>query len=184
MPAKPGSGPQVTWRTHVLIGIDALWLLAAVPGIVTPQDLGLLCAVAAFGALLPDLDAGDAKVAHLSVGGIRLLGPISRAMRRTLGHRGPMHSPFALVPLGAACLALGILWDGPAAAALWLGYASHLAADACTRTGIPLGRSDRRLFLLPEPIRFVTGSLAEERLLPFLASIALVLLLPALLRGP
>ena len=59
------------WRTHALLGVGALWLLAPVPGALTPGNVGPLCALAAFGALLPDLDAEESKVKSLGVMGIR-----------------------------------------------------------------------------------------------------------------
>jgi membrane-bound metal-dependent hydrolase YbcI (DUF457 family) len=47
--------------------------------------------------------------------------------------------------------------------ALSLGYASHLAGDACTRTGIPLLYPRRTHYhLLPHRTRVVTGSEYEE----------------------
>ena len=59
-----------------------------------------------------------------------------------------------------------------------LGCASHLAADATTRSGIPwLYPDQKRYHLLPRSWRFVTGSMAEEALFPFLfAAVALLLL--------
>jgi hypothetical protein len=66
--------------------------------------------------------------------------------------------------------------------ALTLGYGSHLAADACTRSGIPflyfhVSRNKRRYHLLPPRLRFVTGSDAEAALLPLLGLLILLLLL-------
>ena len=158
-------------RTHALLGMASLWLLAPVPSVITPGNVGALCALAAFGALLPDLDANSSTVRALKVGKIRPFAPIAFVAHRTWGHRALLHSPAGLLAFGGLCVPVGLLWGAPLALALFLGYASHLAGDACTRTGIPgwPNRPDRRLFLLPGPLRLVTGSSAEEALLPLLA---------------
>ncbi len=178
----------MTWRTHVLAGVGNLWLLEALPGGLTagvgPGNAGLLAAVAALGALLPDLDAADSKARHLRVGGVAPLLLPSLVLHRAFGHRGLLHSALGLVLFGLlACLPLALWFGWQPPLALWLGYASHLAADACTRTGVPLLYPDRtRRFLLPPRLRLVTGSPAEEALLPLLALAVLpVLLLPLFL---
>ena len=68
-----------------------------------------------------------------------------------------------------------------------LGYASHLAADASTKSGLPLlyvpwfYPHKKRYHLLPPSLRFTTGSQAEEVLFPLLALLILLLLLSHLL---
>jgi inner membrane protein len=167
------------WRTHVLFGMSSLWLLAPVPAVLTNHNVGPLCALAAFGALLPDLDAEESKVKSLSWKGIRPFAPLAQAVHRTWGHRGLLHSPLGLGVAAGGAILLALLGYGLPALALWLGYASHLAADACTKTGIPgwPNRPERRLYLLPRGWRFVTGSMAEETLLPLLALAVMALLL-------
>lgn len=173
----------MTWRTHALAGAGSLWLLTALPrGLETGAGLdnvGWLVALAALGALLPDLDAAESKAKHLSVGwGIAPLALPALILHRAFGHRGLLHSALSLALFG---LPLSFWWGGPSSLALVLGYASHLAADACTRTGIPfLYPLRRRLFLLPPALRLVTGSVEEEALLPLLAALVLLLLLTTL----
>lgn len=167
------------WRTHALLGVCALWALAPFPGAVTSYNVGPLCALAAFGALLPDLDADRSKVRSLQVMGIRPFVPIALLAHRAWGHRALLHSPLGLLLFGGLCVPVALLWGWLPALALWLGYASHLAGDACTKTGIPSwpNRAEKRLYLLPARYRFVTGSWAEEALLPLLAlPVALLLL--------
>jgi len=161
----------MTGRTHALLGMASLWLLAPVPALVNPGNVGALCAVAAFGALLPDMDASASTIRSLKVGGLRPFAPVASVANRTWGHRALLHSPAGLLAFGGLCLPVGLLWSVPFALALFLGYASHLAGDACTRSGIPgwPNRPDRRLHLLPPPFRLVTGSLAEDVLLPVVA---------------
>lgn len=172
----------MTGRTHALLGMASLWLLVPVPGLVTPGNAGALCAVAAFGALLPDLDASASTIRSLRVGRVRPFAPVGFVANRAWGHRTLLHSPAGLAAFGALCVPAGLLWGLPLALALFLGYASHLAGDACTRTGIPgwPNRPDRRMHLLPARLRFVTGSLAEDALLPLLALAVFLLVMTRL----
>jgi len=54
----------MTWPTHALFGISMLWLSAPLPPELVGYDVGTLDAVAALGALLPDLDASESKIKH------------------------------------------------------------------------------------------------------------------------
>ncbi len=157
-----------------------------------PDTVGPLAAFAAVGALLPDLDAAQSKICSFQIKGIRPFVPLSFLANRAFGHRGLLHSPAGWAGFGLLCLTLafflrGTGWDWEPPLGLFLGYGSHLVADACTRSGIPttglprLIRHTRRLYLLPTRWRFVTGSLAEEALLPVLAGGAMLLLLPFLI---
>lgn len=59
-----------------------------------------------------------------------------------------------------------------------MGYASHLLADAATKSGIRLlYPRNNRYHLLPKPWRFTTGSMAEEVLMAPLAASVLFFLL-------
>lgn len=70
----------------------------------------------------------------------------------------------------------------PIVAALSLGYASHLAGDACTRTGIPLFYPQRKNYhLLPIRIRVVTGSEYEELFFVVFAMLNICLLMARLI---
>lgn len=166
-------------RTHALLGAGSIWLLSAVSGAVTNANVAPLCAIAAFGALLPDLDASQSMVRSLKVGSVRPFAALGFVAHRQWGHRALLHSPVGLVAFAGLCVPVGLLCRPLPAAALWLGYASHLAGDACTRTGIPgwPNRPDRKIFLLPPRFRLVTGSPAEERMVPLFAVAVLLLLL-------
>ena len=66
-------------------------------------------------------------------------------------------------------------------AALCLGYASHLAGDACTCTGIPLLYPRRESFhLLPVKLRVVTGTAFEELIFVLFALLDVCLLMAQL----
>ena len=167
------------WRTHVLFGMASLWVVSPIPNLLTNHNVGPLAAFAAFGALLPDLDADASKIRSLSWGGVRPFVPLSTMLNRWFGHRGLLHSPIGLCIAGCAALGLTAVGYGLPALATWIGYMSHLAADACTRTGIPgwPNNSQDRLFLLPVKWRITTGSSVEEALLPLLALVVLGLML-------
>lgn len=173
------------WRTHTLVGISSLWLLAPLPNVLTTETIGPLAVLATLGALLPDLDAQQSKIRSLEVRGLRPFVPLSLLANRAFGHRGLLHSLPGWLGFGLLCLALALWWGWEASLALFLGY-SHLAADACTKSGIPgwPNNRSRRLHLLPPGLRFVTGSPAEDALLPLLAFSALWLLLRFLMPHP
>ena len=183
------SGGDMQWRTHVLIGLNALWLLEALPGGVQREQLPLMLGAAAFGSLLPDLDAAQSKIKHLSAWGIKPFFLPSVAIYYAFGHRGFLHSTGALVLVAMASIPLSAYLGWPVGAALVLGYGAHLAADACTRSGIPFlyfppfSRNKRRYHLLPPHLRFVTGSDAELALFPFISLLLLLLLLRHLAPG-
>ena len=169
----------MTWPTHTVFGISALWLLAPLPPELVGYDFGTLAAFAAFGALLPDLDASDSKIKHLKLLGTQLTPFFlpSQVIHRSDRHRGILHSLAGLSMAAGVSMPL-TLWVGRApVVALLLGYASHLAGDACTRTDIPLLYPRKgRYFLLPARLRIVTGSDVEEVFFAVFACLSLVLL--------
>lgn len=171
-------GGDMTWRTHTLAGLSSIWLLALFPLGVTPISIAASAVWAAFGALLPDLDANNSKLRHLKIAGLKPLVPIAQSLNRGLGHRGLLHSLLGFGIISGASLVFIPSLGWQAMAALMLGYASHLAMDAMTRSGIPwLYPSPKRYHLVPPAWRFVTGSHAEASLLPILALSAGMLLL-------
>ena len=131
------------------------------------------------GALAPDLDASESQLKRFAIAGITPLAPLARTLHRTFGHRGLLHS-LAGLSIFSVLLAWPVaLWFGwTGGVALALGYASHILADAATKSGVPLLYPRRRRYhLLPKGWRLTTGSLAEEALLPFIAFAILLLLL-------
>lgn len=186
-PERAGGRGTLTWPTHAAGGIAALWLLAALPGAVTPTTVGPLAVLAAGAALLPDLDAQRSKIRSLSLGPVRPLDPLGALIYGAWGHRGPLHSLPGLAAFGlVAALPLGLRWGGVYGIAALLGYGSHLLLDAMTRHGVPLwparGRDGRlgfrrRSHLLPPAWRFVTGSQAEDVFQALLFGADLLLLL-------
>ncbi len=190
----------MTWATHPLLGISTLWLLAPLPSENWHVNIGVLAAVAAFGALLPDLDASESKIKHLRIPHMQIKPFLLPAIivNRTEQHRGLLHS---LVGLGlvAFCALPSVFYAGwSPLPAFVLGYASHLLADSATKSGIELLYPRRtrlyprrtrlyprrtRYYLLPKAWRFTTGSFAEETLMVPLAVSVLTLLLNNLFNG-
>ncbi len=183
-------------RTHAIGGVASLWLLYLLflgSGITTtsdPANLGALAAFAALGALLPDLDAQESSLKHLTLLSSRRNGITLKPfalpatlLARVLGHRGLSHSAMGLGVAGVVIgLPLSIALGWQSAVALLLGYASHLLLDACTKSGIPFLYPDRnRRFALPPVLRVTTGSAAEEAVFALLALLAFGLFIPLLL---
>lgn len=138
----------------------------------------------AVGALLPDLDSPRSLLTAWQIAGVSPLRPLARVIHRTFGHRGVLHSllGWAIASCGFAALCLLPSWNGIGSFALSIGYLSHLIADSSTKTGIPFLYPDRQRYrLLPKPLRFSTGSLAEEVLFAVLAVVFLAALIAALL---
>lgn len=171
------------WRTHVLAGIGSLWLLEMIPLGIETDILPLCIGLAAFGALLPDLDANESKIKYFAVAGVQPFALPAQAFYRSFGHRGFLHSASALVLVSLLSLPVASYFGWQPWLTLALGYASHLAADACTVSGIPfcyipgLNPNRIRYHLLPRQLRFVTGSEAEAALMPLLALLVLLLVL-------
>ncbi len=171
----------MTWPTHTLFGISTLWILAPIPPEILGYDFGVFAAIAAFGALLPDLDASESKIKHLRIPNTQIKPFLLPAtvVSRTDQHRGLLHSLAGLGFVAATtALPVWMVCGWAPALALLLGYISHLVADAATISGIRLlYPKAARYYLLPRSWRFTTGSLAEEVLMALLALSVLTLLL-------
>jgi inner membrane protein len=158
--------------THELVGVS----LAVAAGRVleaAPVETAGLAAAALFGSRLPDVDQLGARV-HRSTRLERrtLIARTAGALLRlplmlfavVVPHRTVTHS--ALACAVAAGLAALVAMPAGGTVALMvaggvaIGYASHVAADACTPTGVSLWApvSRRRVWLLPRRARIRTGS--------------------------
>ena len=148
----------MTWRTHALVGVNSLWLLE--PRAAGHQRRESPRATSdcwqrppPSGALLPDLDA--AAVARSSI--CRRAGALTPFLALPLLLHRPSATGVCCTPRwdwrssGCWSLPLSFWWGWPPSLALLLGYASHLAADACTRTGIPLLYPRRGASSCPRP---------------------------------
>lgn len=171
------------WRTHVLCGINALWLLAPLPPEILQANMGILAAAAALGAPMPDLDASESKIKHLTIPSTQFKPFLLPALMvsKTDQHRGLLHSLTGLGMMALFAIPTSFYGGWAAFVAFLLGYASHLIADSATKSGISLFYPRlTRYYLLPTAWRITTGSLAEEVLMAPLASSVLLLLVDAL----
>ena len=174
----------MTWPTYTLFGISVLWILAPLPPELLNTDFGVLAAAAAFGALLPDLDASESKVKHLEIPNTQIKPFMLPALivSRSEPNRGLLHS-FAGLGMKALFVVPAVFWVGWApVTALLLGYFRHLIVDAATKSGVwLLYPNSKRFHWLPPAWRFTTGSVAEDALLIPLALCAAGILLQHLL---
>src|SRR3954454_3796836 len=176
--------------THEIAGIALALAAARVLDASSAESVGV-AAGALIGSRLPDVDQPGARahrpsllerrsvVVGIAGAALRLPGRVFAVLVR---HRGVTHSALACA-LSAGAAALVAYPAGPAglvvAAGIGLGYAAHVAADACTPGGVTLWAplSRRRMWLLPRGLRITTGSLPEALLAAALvAALAAVLL--------
>jgi inner membrane protein len=144
--------------SHVVVGLAA-WTLAA-PAIGLPALSPEALALAAVGALLPDIDHPHSWVGRRA----RL---VSRPLASLLGHRGVTHSLLAVLAGAALLASQGVARD--ALDPLAVGYLSHLAADALTPAGLRLAWPMRARVAVPI---CRTGSAAEALIVAGLAALA------------
>lgn len=172
--------------THQIVGVGVAAVSVAaldVHGTAAAAVLG----AAWLGSLLPDADLAGARVYRRTrierrVPLLRGVGALLRLPLRLLAilpHRGVTHSVLAcvLVALGTSALVSLAEPDlaSATAAGMAAGYGAHVAADACTPSGVaalaPFSR--RRAWLLPAPARIRTGS-AREYVTAALATVLFV----------
>jgi inner membrane protein len=164
----------VTGKSHLTIGVVtyvSVWLGPLGP-VMAPLFGGSRAALAlpaagllvAFGALLPDIDHPRGALAQEEIAGVPVFKPLAWGIGTLFGHRGPTHSLLAL----AVVILFGQWPWAPWERANigWLigwGYASHLAADALTKSGVPLFWPLAARFGFPpvRALRLVTGSWRE-----------------------
>jgi membrane-bound metal-dependent hydrolase YbcI (DUF457 family) len=169
--------------SHQIAGVGLAAVSAAAVDAST-STAAVLLGAAWLGSMLPDADRAGTRVYHRTrlERRVALLGVLGRLVRlplrllTLLPHRGVTHSVFACA---AAAVLAGLLVSaadpavaGVAAGGMAIGYAAHLAGDACTPSGIaawaPLSR--RRCWLLPRALRVPTGSLREYALTALVAA--------------
>lgn len=78
----------MNWRTHIAVGANAVWLMG-LQGHVDDSIIVLLPA-AMLASLLPDLDAGSAKIHYIGKGALGGFKGLFRG--KYFHHRGIMHS--------------------------------------------------------------------------------------------
>ncbi|MFN8514844.1 MAG: metal-dependent hydrolase [Thermomicrobiales bacterium] len=183
----------MTGKSHMTIGLvtyASLWVQPLGPfhapllgGSRSLLAVPVALAIVAFGSLLPDIDHPDSSLANEKVIGLPIFLPFAWVIGKIFGHRGVTHSLLAvagLIALGKVSQlpweALNLDWLRAAGEALryvwtdlnlgWLivwGYAWHMAADALTRSGIPLFWPLPARFGIPpvRRLRFTTDTWPE-----------------------
>lgn len=109
---------------HILIGMGVGVALTAW----RPDEAFAVISLAALGGLLPDIDHHGSMIG-------RRAGVVSLLAQRLLRHRGAIHSVLAAHVVAVTTLL--VTGNQAWAAALWLGYLSHLLADGFSRAGVP-----------------------------------------------
>ncbi len=155
------------WMTHVLIGLF-FYLVLSRFGVLPVSLLGVL--FVSLGSVLPDIDHPRSFVSHLSA-----FFRFGSKLIHLGGHRGPMHTIWAVLFLTS--LVIAITRRLPisalvASSAFALGYVAHLIADSFTRSGVawfyPVDRHR-----ISGPIR--TGGFIEVGLFFVMSAMVLVL---------
>ncbi|MFC1687037.1 metal-dependent hydrolase [Patescibacteria group bacterium] len=156
--------------THAVIGANTVWI----PVLCNVPVFPWFILIGAFAALLPDLDASESKIKHLSLSGyigkmrirIKPFAPLSMIFSRLFGHRGALHS-LTVVVIVAVATSFLIPYTSVVTWYLFIfGYASHLVADACTRSGIELFWPFKNRFrFFPKILRIRTGGMVDSLLL-------------------
>ncbi len=140
--------------THGVIGAVAYAGVVSFSGD-APEPVAVGAAM--LGAWLPDVDTPNSKAGFC-------VYPFAVWMEGKFGHRTITHSVVGTLIFAALCAPLLYFPHlRPLFFALLCGYASHLLADASTKSGVPLAwpRRDRWVFPGNEQFRVKTGSGAE-----------------------
>jgi inner membrane protein len=152
-------------HSHIILGAAA-GLAGYAVGLIHPVGWAHIagCVVASIaGSLLPDLDSDESTLRQMT-GTARSNGCLGRLVSGmvgvvTGGHRAATHTLTALLVVGLFAWKV----EQPWALAFAVGYLAHIVADMLTHAGVPLfwPISDRRIHLLPGPLRVTTGSFIE-----------------------
>ena len=145
----------MTWRTHIAVGANAIWLTGIFGRI--DNSIVILLPVAIVASLLPDIDASSAKI-HYAAGGV--LGIFKGSFYgKYFHHRGLMHSlPVTL--LWFILLEIFFYNSTPLLAPVFaLSYFSHSLIDGLnTGVGYLYPFVHKRFALVPKIMRSQVGS--------------------------
>lgn len=148
----------MTWRTHVAIGANAIWIVGFFGKV--DQSILIYLPVAMLASLLPDIDATSAKIHYVGGG---TLGLFKGAFYgKYFHHRGLMHSFFVSALI---LIILLIIFNNsyPLLPFVFaLAYISHPIIDGFnTSVGYLYPFVGKRFALLPRSFRFQVGSPAD-----------------------
>ncbi len=148
----------MTWRTHVAVGANAIWLTALTGKI--DQSILVLLLTAIVASLLPDIDASDAKI-HYAGGGA--LGVFKGAFYgKYFHHRGLMHSFLVAVIFLIVLAVIFKNYNPLLAPVFFLSYISHTIIDGFNGgVGYLYPFIHKRFSLLPRVMQFKVGSIMD-----------------------
>lgn len=139
------------WRTHLVVGMNSLWL-AGLSGKIDESFLALLPA-AAIGSLLPDIDTDKGAKIHYAGGGV-LGGFKGLFFGKYFHHRGLMHSLFVTVLFFFFCFVFFGQQHPLLPYIFAFSYLSHLVIDGFnTGVGYLYPFSLKRFALVPKMFR-------------------------------
>jgi len=164
----------MTWKTHVMVGSNSVWLLALLGKI--DNTILLYLPLAALASLLPDIDATGARIHYIGHG---VLGMFRGAFHgKYFHHRGIMHSIFITIVFGAAiALFTNNTIFNLAPFIFMLGYFSHIFIDGFnTSVGYLYPIITKSFALLPRSLLTRVNG-AADNLLFFVGALGLVLFL-------
>ena len=150
----------MTGQTHLIVGANVAWLVVLASVEIGASDMRLLLLVlaGAFGALLPDLDAGAAKIHFIALGVLRPFQGIAK-------HRGGLHSLLAALVVFVIAYFLLRNFDALLGLDIALGYVSHLVIDGLNFGGVPLLWPLKTKFhLVPKFFRSPVKGLVDQSL--------------------
>jgi|SRR3989344_273686 len=152
----------MTWRTHVAIGTNAIWLAGFLGKV--DESILVLLPTAVLASILPDIDAVSAKI-HYVGGGV--FGIFKNSFHgKYFHHRGLMHSILATVILFVILLILFKNSHPMLPFVFALAYFSHTVIDGFnTKVGYLYPFVYKRFSLLPQPLLFRVGSAADTILM-------------------
>lgn len=159
----------MTGRTHALVGVNTVWTLWLANGTFSAW----LVPVAAFAALLPDLDASESMIKHLHIGvgsgkrrvSVQPFAPLALLFSTLFRHRGWLHSWLAIVCVAGLSVVFTARFGPEYPVVITLAYCSHLFIDALTTHGIEfLLPLPTRCRVLPKALRAKTGGVLDHAL--------------------
>jgi membrane-bound metal-dependent hydrolase YbcI (DUF457 family) len=169
---------NMTWKTHLTIGANSIWLLAL--GNHNDSSILVLLPVAMIASLLPDIDSagGGAKI-HYIGGGI--LSNFKGMHGKYFHHRGILHSLFMAAVFTIILLIINLVFLHNAypllPAVFFVSYFSHPIIDGFnTGVGYLYPFSRTKFALLPRAMRSPLNGITDNALF-VLGSFGLVIFL-------
>jgi len=161
----------MTWRTHVAVGANALWIMPLFGPL--GQSVLVLLPVAILASLLPDIDAASAKIHYAGGGVLRIFR--GAFYGKYFHHRGLMHSLFVTLIL----FTILVIIFGRTLPALpfvfALAYFSHPLIDGFNSSvGYLYPFTNKRFALVPRSLRTPVKGMADN-LFFFLALLGILM---------